>query len=169
MVFNKNAFMTYMEENFNGFQNPFMRQLVDNIVEYGEKEKTHSKDQFVYFLTDIIPEVEFGEVAQFVDDNYLTKNGLMQKLDWLQENSNSEYQELANAHKANTNVLAAVDGALCLYGSDEIVVRHNDYDSMIDVEIIGVGEWMNRVEVLEELDIESLKKELDRRGVACEL
>lgn len=169
MIFNKKAFMAYMEENFNGFENPFMRRLIDNVVEYGEKEKTHSKDQLVYFLSDIIPEVEFGEIAQFADNSYLTKTGLMQKQDWLQEHSSSEYQELANTHKANNNVLAAVDGAMCLYGSDEIIVRHNDYYSMIDIEIIEVGEWMNGVEETANCDIEALKKELDRRGVAYEL
>lgn len=99
MVFNKDAFMAYMEENFTGFENSFLRQLVDNVVEYGTTEKTHSKDQLVYFLLDIVPELEFGEIAQFVDDSYLTKTGLLEKQDWLQTHSNTEYQELTNAHK----------------------------------------------------------------------
>lgn len=77
--FNKEKFLEYMRKNFNGFGNSFLRELVENIIDYALKNKQCSKDQFVYFITDLLPEVEFGEVAMFMCDNYLTDNGQQMK------------------------------------------------------------------------------------------
>jgi len=77
--FDRNGFMDYMEDAFDGFDQPFVRNLVANIVEYGLKHERISKDQFCYWLSDMIPEVQFGEVAMFIADESLTNYGLEEK------------------------------------------------------------------------------------------
>lgn len=73
--FDRAGFMAYMEANFNGFENPFLRELVNNIIDYAHKHEHVSKDQFCYFIADMLPEVEFGEVAMFTDAACLTQWG----------------------------------------------------------------------------------------------
>jgi hypothetical protein len=77
--FDRQGFVEYMNNAFDGFDQPFVRNLVDNVIEYGLKHERVSKDQFCYWLSDMIPEVEFGEVAMFIDDASLTKYGLEEK------------------------------------------------------------------------------------------
>jgi len=77
--FNKIKFMAYLEKTFNGFENCFLRETVDNIIEYGLKNERVSKDQFCYWVSDILPEVSFGEVAAFMCDGSLTENGQEEK------------------------------------------------------------------------------------------
>lgn len=77
--FNETEFMAYLESTFNGFDNSFLRGLVENVIAYGLKWEKVSKDQFCYWVSDMLPEVEFGEVAMFIDDNCLTENGKEEK------------------------------------------------------------------------------------------
>ena len=49
------------------------------MVNYVKKHHGHTKDALAYFLSDMMPEVEFGEAAMFTDDDYLTHNGQMEK------------------------------------------------------------------------------------------
>ena len=83
--FDRNKFMMYLEKSFNGFESPFLRGTVNNLVDYGLKHERISKDQFCYWLSDILPEVEFGEIAAFMDDGSLTKNGQEEKRKYLQK------------------------------------------------------------------------------------
>ena len=73
--FNKEGFMEYLEKTFSGFDNPFLRETVENIIDYGLKNHNYSLDQASYFLSDIIPEIEFAEVVLFMDDSQLTAHG----------------------------------------------------------------------------------------------
>lgn len=77
--FNVTAFMEYLQKSFNGFENPFLRGMVNNIIEYGLKRERVSKDQFCYWISDLFPEISFGEVAAFMDDANLTSNGRWEK------------------------------------------------------------------------------------------
>lgn len=65
--FDRAGFMAYLETNFNGFDNSFLRGLVNNVIDYAHKNEHVSKDQFCHFVSDMLPEVEFGEVAMFTD------------------------------------------------------------------------------------------------------
>jgi hypothetical protein len=77
--FDVTGFMEWLERNFNGFENSFLRGVVDNLIEYGLKHERVSKDQFCYWLSDMLPEVEFWDVAAFIEDSSLTEWGLEQK------------------------------------------------------------------------------------------
>ena len=77
--FNAEKFMAYLEQEFNGMENCMFRKIVENLIEYGHKHEQVSKDQFVYWLSNMIPEISFGEVAVFMDDDCLTENGKAQK------------------------------------------------------------------------------------------
>ncbi|MDD5022249.1 MAG: hypothetical protein PHR82_09015 [Endomicrobiaceae bacterium] len=77
--FDVTGFMKWLEDNFNGFENSFLRGVVENLIEYGFKHERTSKDQFCYWLSDMLPEVEFWDVAAFIADESLTGWGLEQK------------------------------------------------------------------------------------------
>lgn len=77
--FDKDGFMSWLEETFGGFDNCFLRELVENIIEYAHKWEHVSKDQFCEFIYDMLPEVEFGEVAMFCEDEILTAYGQQMK------------------------------------------------------------------------------------------
>lgn len=77
--FDKDNFMEYMEQTFNGFENSFLRETVENIIDYAHKYEHVGKDQFVEFLDAMLPEVTFGEIAMFCEDAILTDYGKEQK------------------------------------------------------------------------------------------
>lgn len=53
----------------------YSRQLIENVIAYGRKHKTTSKDSMLYFLCDILPDIEAEEAAAFISDELLTDNG----------------------------------------------------------------------------------------------
>ena len=82
-IIDKQGFMEYLAKTFNGFENCFLRETISNIIEYGIKEKSVAKNQLVYFLDDMIPEIEIKEIVPFVSDNYLTND--FQKIKYYNE------------------------------------------------------------------------------------
>jgi hypothetical protein len=50
----------------------YFLMYVDKIVDYGLKYEHVSKDQFAYWLSDMIPDLEVGEAAMFIADSSLT-------------------------------------------------------------------------------------------------
>ncbi len=85
--FNKEKFMDYMKQEFSPMDNHFTYDMVENLVDYAIQHKSHTKDDLCFFLSDIIPEVEFGEVAIFEDDANLTNCGLEEKRSFLMRDS----------------------------------------------------------------------------------
>ena len=88
--FNINGFMAYLQYTFpsvfTGNRSSFTRDMVENLIIYACENKLVSKDQFCYFVSDMLPEVEFGEVAAFMDDECLTESyGLPEKCRVMQE------------------------------------------------------------------------------------
>ncbi len=78
--FDDDSFMRYMCEQFEPMAySHFVYELVENILRYAHKHEHVSKDQFVEFLADILPEVEFKEIAAFADDSILTAYGIQMK------------------------------------------------------------------------------------------
>ena len=78
-MFNTSAFLSYLNSTFYGFENSFIRETIQNLISYGLINNNTSKDQFCYFLSDILSEVTFGEVAMFMDDSLLTQWGQEEK------------------------------------------------------------------------------------------
>lgn len=78
--FDKDEFMKWLKDEFPGIIDiQWNYDLVENIIEYGFKYEMISKDRFCYWLSDMLPEVEFLEVAKFCADGYLT-NGTLEQL-----------------------------------------------------------------------------------------
>lgn len=78
--FNFDGFMTWLNEKFSGcLDNQWNYKLVENIIEYGFKHEMIAKDQLCYWISDMLPEVEFLEVAGFMEDDHLT-NGTLKAL-----------------------------------------------------------------------------------------
>lgn len=67
MRFHKDEFLEYLKENF--WIDNFSIQLIASIIDYGEKHHNTTKKQIVYFVYDILSNVEgsldFKEVEQF--------------------------------------------------------------------------------------------------------
>lgn len=89
-IFDKQGFMSYMEEHFPsafcGLGGGFLRETCGNIIAYGLKHHTHGKDELVYFLKDILPEVEFEEIARFADESILTQSTKAAIRKWVEKN-----------------------------------------------------------------------------------
>ena len=74
--FNKNNFMAWMENEF--YLNNYSIQTILSLINYAYVHENTSLDQFAYYISDILPEVEFLDVARFCKDNILTQNTLKQ-------------------------------------------------------------------------------------------
>lgn len=59
----------------------FMELLVE-IVDDAYTSYNVSKDQLVLRLADMLPDLSFGEAAQFVDDSCLSEWGKAEKREW---------------------------------------------------------------------------------------
>lgn len=78
------GFMAYVEHQFPGvfagIGGNFTRELLENLIEYAHKHEQVGKDQFCEFLSELLPEVEMGEVAAFMEDDCLTASyGIAEK------------------------------------------------------------------------------------------
>ena len=74
--FNQNNFMTWMENEF--YLNNYSIQTILSLINYAYVHENTSLDQFAYYISDILPEVEFLDVVRFCKDNILTQNTLKQ-------------------------------------------------------------------------------------------
>ena len=67
MQFQKEKFLEYVKDNFD--LDDFSIQLINSIIEYGEKHQNTTKKQIVYFIYDVLSNLEcfldFEEIEQF--------------------------------------------------------------------------------------------------------
>lgn len=76
--FDKSGFMDYLQSNFTMNQR-YALDMIDNIIQYGIQKQNVSRDQLVWFLYDILPDISFKEIAVYCDDDKLTAYGLSEK------------------------------------------------------------------------------------------
>lgn len=76
--FDSQGFLNYLKQNFSGFENNYLYSLVENILESSANYMSGTDELLEYFKA-IFPEIEFGEIAIFVEDDYLTDEGKKQK------------------------------------------------------------------------------------------
>ncbi len=75
--FHRDEFMEWLKDEFPGCVDKHWNwDLVDNIIDYALQHESNSKNQFCYFVADMLPEVEFLEVARFCEDGKLTSGTL---------------------------------------------------------------------------------------------
>ena len=74
--FNRDGFIEWLEDKYG--LNSFTVELLDNIIDYAHKHEHVSKDQFAYFISDLVPEIEFVDVVKFCEDAILTNDTLRQ-------------------------------------------------------------------------------------------
>lgn len=71
--FKKDEFMAWLKEKFpKVLEAHWNYELVENVIDYATAHEHIAKDQFAEFVSDMLPEVEFLEVARFLDDGCLT-------------------------------------------------------------------------------------------------
>lgn len=76
--FDSQGFMNYLKQNFSGFENNYLCSLAENILECSANYMGGTDELIKYFKA-IFPEIEIGELAIFIDDDYLTDEGKKQK------------------------------------------------------------------------------------------
>jgi hypothetical protein len=85
--FDKYGFIQYLDKEFHGLDDNMFRETIINIIDYAHEHEHVSKDMFCEFVSDMIADVTFGEVAMFIDDDCLTENGQAEKRRWLELNT----------------------------------------------------------------------------------
>lgn len=71
--FAREEFLQYMFEEFPSvFNNAFSRKMLENIVDYGIKNHSVSKNSLYYYLKDMIPEAELDDLIPYIDKSFLT-------------------------------------------------------------------------------------------------
>ena len=91
--FDRDGFMSYLKSVDEGYNDTAFR-IVQSIIDYGLKHERISRDQFVYWLYDMIPGLELGAIAQFVANGSLTIKMQDEKRQWYLMHNNIKYIEI---------------------------------------------------------------------------
>lgn len=71
--FARDEFLQYMFEEFpSAFENPFSREMLENVVDRGINNHTVSKNSLYYYLSDMLPEVVPKDLIPYIDKSLLT-------------------------------------------------------------------------------------------------
>jgi hypothetical protein len=65
--FDKTGFILHLEKTHPTLCASFSQELLCNVIEFGLQHECVSKDQLAYWLSDMIPGVDFGEAAMFME------------------------------------------------------------------------------------------------------
>lgn len=150
-MFDRNGFMNWLEETF--ITNSFGRNIVSEIIEYAYEHQNVSLDQFAYFVSDLLPEVEFLEVARFCSDDMLTDTTLVlldRKDGWLIMRLHLYYRdkgwENRGARANNYNLLVNTERKeYKIY-----VSPFYGYERSSDIEVKRKSDILNYIEYLKE-------------------
>lgn len=80
--FDKLGFFVMSYEKYRCEEEPMLAELIENVVYDAYTKHNTSKDQLVLRLADMLPDLSFGEAAQFVDDSCLSEWGKAEKREW---------------------------------------------------------------------------------------
>lgn len=71
--FDKDGFMSWLKEKFPGVVDTHWNyDLVENIIDYAIDNKNASDDELAIFLSSMLPEIEYTEIAKFCDEDMLS-------------------------------------------------------------------------------------------------
>lgn len=71
--FNKEGFMNWLKEKFPGvIDTHWNYDLVENIIDYAIENKNTGGDELAIFLSSMLPEIEYTEIAKFCDEDMLS-------------------------------------------------------------------------------------------------
>lgn len=71
--FDKDGFMKWLKEEFPGVVDTHWNwDLVANIIDYAIDNKNASDDELPIFLSSMLPEIEYTEIAKFCDEDILS-------------------------------------------------------------------------------------------------
>lgn len=63
----------------------YIRQLVDSIITIGTDTYGTQSEEIIDFFADYLPDMEYGEVAKFMPDEFLDEWLLSEKSEWEDE------------------------------------------------------------------------------------
>lgn len=93
--FDKTAFMEYIDYLFEPVEG-YGRAVIYNIIAYANKHEHIAKDGFAIFISDMLPEISFGEVAAFCEDCCLTRDGIREKEKFWMAHSGNDMRYLCS-------------------------------------------------------------------------
>ncbi len=71
--FDKDGFMTWLKDEFPGvIDTHWNYDLVENIIDYALEQKNTGDDELPIFLSSVLPEIEYTEIAKFCDEDLLS-------------------------------------------------------------------------------------------------
>lgn len=71
--FNKEGFMKWLKEEFPGVIDIHWNyNLVEHIIDYAMENKNTGDDELAIFLSSMLPEIEYIEIAKFCDEDMLS-------------------------------------------------------------------------------------------------
>ena len=80
--FDKFGFLEMLHAKYSDCVRSAFMELLVEIVDDAYTNHNVSKDQLVLRLADMLPDLSFGEAAQFVDDSCLSEWGKAEKREW---------------------------------------------------------------------------------------
>lgn len=80
--FDKFGFLEMLNSKYVREQWKVISELTASVVYDAYTKHNTSKDQLVLRLADMLPDLSFGEAAQFVDDSCLSEWGKAEKREW---------------------------------------------------------------------------------------
>ena len=80
--FDRDGFLKMLREKYADCVRSAFMELLAEIVYDAYTTHNTSKDQIVLRLADMLPDLSFGEAAQFVDDSCLSEWGKSEKREW---------------------------------------------------------------------------------------
>ena len=80
--FDQEGFLEMAYRKYRCEEEPMFAELIENVVYDAYTSYNDSRDEMAARLAEILPNLSFGEAAQFVDDSCLTEWGKAEKREW---------------------------------------------------------------------------------------
>lgn len=80
--FDQDGFLKMLREKYADCVRSAFMELLAEIVYDAHTSYNDSRDEIAARLAEILPDLSFGEAAQFVDDSRLTEWGKTEKREW---------------------------------------------------------------------------------------
>lgn len=84
-VFEKKKFIEHVIGKCHLHNNVFAILAIENVCDYAINHYGHTCDRAAYFIADILPGIDFAEVAAYFSDSQLTEHGKQAKSSYWQE------------------------------------------------------------------------------------
>lgn len=128
---NKKGLGEYLEENFN--LNNYSKELIENIIDYGIRNKNTNSDQLAYFLAEVLPSISYEELLMFFPDQLLSDASRIEKYEYLLDGVYARKLNPDEVFSAAKTLMDAkdIDHHGLGKGMDDLYLRKNEISTKI--------------------------------------